>query len=395
MKKKLLFVIPSLVSGGAEKSLITLFDIINYEKYDVDLLPLFNKGLFKDLINKKVNKLTVSEDFKQFNNSIVNSCKYFYKNKKYHIILHRILYSAVGKLLNNKAKAEYYMWKHVSNTLESNTKKYDVAIGFLEGTANYYVVDKVNALKKIGWIHIDYKTNKKSPKIDRRYFERFDYIVTVSSKCKDILEECFPKLVPKFKVIHNIVSVSLINKLANLEKVFNKNSEIKLLSVGRLNYQKNYELAIDTCKRLIEDGYSIKWYVIGEGVEKERIDSLIKEYNLENNFILLGTKSNPYPYIAACDIFIQTSRFEGKSIAIDEAKILHKPIVVTNFDTVYDQIQDNVNGLICEMNSIDLSKKIKALINNSDLKDRLSNNLMNENLDNSYEIEKLYDLFEM
>lgn len=205
----------------------------------------------------------------------------------------------------------------------------------------------------------------------------------------------FLKQKRKVEVIYNIVSPSIINKMAtpNTLDVYEKQGdEIIVLSIGRLHYQKNFDMAVESCKLLVDRGYNIRWNIIGDGEEKERLMKLIEENHLENNFKLLGLKSNPYPYIKQADIYAQTSRFEGKSIAIDEAKILNKPIIVTNFSTAKDQVNDEIDGLIVEMDAIAMADGIEKLIKDSQLRKRLTTNLANLQLGTEDEIEKLYEI---
>ena len=194
--------------------------------------------------------------------------------------------------------------------------------------------------------------------------------------------------------MHNIVSDKAIKKLS-LEKVtdvqFNK-EDINIVSVGRLNYQKGFEMAIEACSILKEKGYKIKWNIVGDGEERSNLERLINKFNVKDEFKLLGIRENPYPYVAKSDIYVQPSRFEGKAIAIDEAKILNKPIVLTNFSTAKDQIENKINGLICDMNSYSLASEIEGLIIGSELKNNIVKNLMEEKLGNEDEIMKLYDV---
>jgi glycosyltransferase involved in cell wall biosynthesis len=151
-------------------------------------------------------------------------------------------------------------------------------------------------------------------------------------------------------------------------------------------------MAVKAFKHLVEKGYKIKWYIIGEGEERPKLKRLIKNYNLEDHLNLLGLKSNPYPFIKQADIYVQTSRFEGKAIAIDEAKILQKPIVVTNYNTAKDQIADGINGLIVDMNPEGIALGIEKLIMNLELRNELVRNLSKESLGTENQIEKLYKI---
>jgi glycosyltransferase involved in cell wall biosynthesis len=178
------------------------------------------------------------------------------------------------------------------------------------------------------------------------------------------------------------------------EDISTNKEKINIVSVGRLNYQKGFDIAIEACKQLKKDGYDFVWNILGEGEERGKLEKMIKEYHLEDMFILGGIKENPYPYIKQADIYVQPSRFEGKSIAIDEAKILNKPILVTNFSTAKDQINDQINGLIVDMNPECIYNGIKQLIDSDELRRKLSQNLSNEELGTEKEIEKLYKMFD-
>ncbi len=276
--------------------------------------------------------------------------------------------------------------------MKSINKKYDVAIGYLEKTPIYFCVDKVNAKKKIGFIHNDYDKLGMDPEIDQKYFDKLGNIVTVSEECASVLKQRFPVYKDKVEVMYNIVSPKVINKMSS-NHLNIKYRGVNLVSLGRLHQQKGFELAIEACKNLIDSGYKIKWHVIGEGEERTKLEKLIKANRLEENFILLGLKENPYPYIKNADIYVHPSRFEGKSIAIDEAKILNKPIVVTNFTTVKDQIKDQETGLIVDMTSSSIAEGIKRLLDDDHLRGKLTNNLSKEKLGTESEIEKLYKLF--
>ena len=184
--------------------------------------------------------------------------------------------------------------------------------------------------------------------------------------------------------------------MADEKEVFKNvdDSIAKIVTVGRLVALKGYDLAIDTAKLLDKKGVQFKWYVIGEGPERDNIEKLIKKNELEDKFILLGQKANPYPYIKNSDIYVQTSRFEGFGLAIAEAKILEKVVITTNFDTAYNQIDNGQNGIISEMDSVHICNEIIKVINDTDILQRIQSNLIKQKKDNTFEIEKIYKLIE-
>ncbi|MBT2709485.1 glycosyltransferase [Pseudomonas sp. ISL-84] len=395
MKKNLLFVIPSLSAGGGEKSLVNLLSQINYDLYNVDLFMLNQEGIFMEFLPKQVNVLSLPETYKLFSLPLLNSTWKLLQNRKLSLIYHRIIFTIKNKYIPEVSKREQHTWKQLSRSIDKFEKKYDAAIGFLEKTSTYLCIDKVDARQKIGWVHIDYDKLGMDPEFDFPYFKKLSRIVTVSEECANIFMKRFPSQSKKVDVIYNIVSPTIINKMANQKQedgYFKNSDDITILTIGRLHDQKGLDIAIKACKGLLEKGHKIKWYVIGEGDEREKLSNLIEENKVGEHFKLLGLKSNPYPYLKHADIYVQSSRFEGKSIAIDEAKILNKPIVVTDFSTAKDQIENNVNGLIIDMDSDGLIRGIEKLIMNPALRNTFIQNLKKEKLGTEDEINKLYKI---
>lgn len=381
MKEKILFVIPSLRSGGAEKSLITLLSLMDYEKYDIDLLCFRRDGLFYDKIPQQVNVIKETEKYEIFDGDAKSAMLYFVK--KGNII------SAIDRLKYAKSVlTEEESWNLLQKQLPKIEKEYDCAVGYLEGNASYFVADRVKAKRKICYVHNDFKKLGLSKEKNRELFKRCDKVVTVSELCLDSLNDVFPELSEKFLIIENITSPQIINEYAK-EQVYDRSTDCFVLNtVGRLAPQKAIDLAVKASAILKEKGYNFRWYHIGTGELKEEIESLIKKLNVEKEFILLGERSNPYPYIGQCDIYVQPSRYEGKSIAIDEAKCLCRPIVTTNFTTVADQITNGINGLVCEKSEHDIADKIERLLTDESLRKKLSENLSKEKTGNEEEIEK-------
>ena len=393
MKKNILFIIPSLGAGGGEKSLINLLSQFDFNKYNVDLFLLNHNGLFMDFIPKEVNVINIPEDVKVFNKNLKESLIESLSNGKIKLAYSRLMF-CIKNRINTVGKGEQYAWKYLRKAIGKLDKRYDAAIGYLEKTSNYICVDCVQADKKIGWIHNDYRKLDLDKEFDKKYFKKLNYLITVSEECESILKSEFPEEKNKIKLIYNIVSKKAIETLAQekLDEDEMPKDKINILSIGRLHEQKGFDMAIEACKILIDKGYTVCWSIIGEGVEREKLELLIEKNNLKESFKLLGLKSNPYKYIKACDIYAQPSRYEGKSVAIDEVKILCKPIVVTNFSTVYDKIENNVTGIISKMNSNGICNGIEELLINHKLKNKIVMNLNSLQLGNEDEIKKIYEL---
>lgn len=392
MKIKILFVMNNLNCGGAEKSLLSLLQTIDYSRFDVDLYLFKHEGIFLNKIPSSVKLLEEPVQYRYFDMSMKLAVIDCLKNGKIGLALARLKAGYIFYTEKNPAKLEQRVWKYLSKALPVLHKRYDAAIGFLEKDPIYFSIEKANATKKIGFIHNDYDKLRMDPSFDAPYFEQLDHLITVSEGCGEVLIQRFPQFIEKIRVVHNIVSPTLIHEMSEEMTELNLNKGISIVSIGRLNYQKGFEMAIDACRILVAKGYNVNWYVIGEGEERGKLEQLIDMHQLTEHFHLVGIKENPYPYIKEADIYVQPSRFEGKSIAIDEAKILHKPIIVTNFSTAKDQIVHNQNGLIVDMNSEALAEGIQQLIENESLRQFFSNQLSKENFGTELEIEKLYAL---
>ncbi len=394
MKKNLVFVIPSLAAGGAEKSLINLLNSIDYSKYNVDLVVLYKKGIFLSMIPDQVTILELNSNYKTFSKNIIASCLEFLQQGKIKLIFNRLVYFTKNYFNENKAIAEQNSWINIKNSIDKLPKKYDAAIGFLEKSSIYFIVDKIDAKVKIGWIHTSYSSSGMNPNFDANYFDKCNAIIAVSPDCESDLQKNFLKLKNKFKTIYNIVSTTVIHDLSNetIEDYHFLNAQNSIVTVARLSSEKGIDLAIEACKIVVEKNIDFKWFVIGDGQEKENLKTKIKDYKLQNNFYLIGLKQNPYPYIKKCTIYVQPSLYEGKSMAIEEAKILRKPIIVTNFATSRDQINHLENGIISDMNALSLSNEISELLQNVSMQDKLSLNLSKEKLGTEEEINKLYEI---
>ena len=391
MKQQLLFVLPSLEAGGGEKSLVTLLNCINYEQYDVDLVLFTPKGIFLKQLPKNVKLLYLNDDYKTFTSGLSSAIVSFLKQGKLGLAFSRLLYTFKSNVIKNKGKAEQYSWNHLKKSITSLPKEYDAAIGFLEKSSIYFVVDCVKAKRKIGFIHNDYLKLDLDASFDLPYFEKLNTIATVSEQCVTVLKEVFPTQKDKVQLLYNIVSAKLIHQMAE-EPITIDTSKPNLLSIGRLHPQKGFDIAVEAVALLKKQGLNFVWYIIGEGAERTALEQAITKNGLEKHVVLLGIKENPYPYIKQTTIFVQPSRYEGKSIALDEAKLLHKPIVVTNFTTAKDQINHLKNGIICEMDANSLADALTSLLQNESLQNELSLHLSKESLGSEDEIDKFYTI---
>lgn len=390
MKKDILFIIPKLCIGGAEKSLISLLNIFDFSRYNANLLLFRKEGAFLENVPEEVCVSDLGEEYLRFDASALNYIKYNLAKLNLSAAVNRVKYSHA--LSSNDSRK---VWNCMKKVMPPPSKHYDVAIAYLEQTSTYYCADCVDADIKIGYVHSDYRKFKTDKKLDLEFFKKLDYIVTISAECEAALKEAFPEIADRFKVIENITSPDAIKKLScRKTPEFDCVSCKKILTVSRIDHPKGYDMAVEAAEILDKKGYDFKWFAVGKGNLMPQIQQEISKRSLQDKFILLGEKPNPYPYMNGCDIYVQPSYFEGKSIAIDEAKVFAKPIVCTSFPTVYDQLTDGETALLAQINAQSIAEKIEVLLNDDALCTTLSDNLKKEKAGNEEEIDKFYMLLE-
>lgn len=381
--KKILIIIQDLESGGAQKSLLSflkcLINTNNLFNYKIDLLVAKPEGIFYSKIPDEIRKLQTPKELVWI--GVPLRSKILRKYSCLNGCIGKIKW-IVGRRMckNTTLNDDQMLWKVWRSLISENKNKYDIAISYMNGFPNYYVMDKVHAKKKILWIHNEYQKLNYNIEFDRPYYEACDRIITISQKCLESFTDVFPEFKDKIFVLENITIAEDIINMGNMGVAaeFNETNKLKLLSVGRLAEQKGFDIAIESAKILKERGLDFIWLILGEGPDRERLQTQIDRNNLNEHIRMIGTRENPYVYIKECDIFVQTSRFEGKSIVLDEAKIFCKPIVVTNYPTVGDSIANEKNGLIVEMDAMSIVDGIEKLAYDDELKRRFMMSLSKE-----------------
>ncbi len=386
--KKLLFIMDTFPVGGIAKSLLALFNEIEGE-YDIDFLIMEQSGLLIPLIPQSINVLPEQLE-REFRNP---HPKYVFKNLKtlrFGKWLQWVGYSLscclarlTGGLYKHICTMDTYIGKHTKKI----DKHYDAAIAYAGGRCIYYLVENVDADVKIGYVHSDYLVNETDFMLynaDKKYYPKLDYIVTISQKCVNSLKQKFPDIADKCCVVENICSVKTIQKMAdNGESYTDKYNGTRLVSLVRFDIRtKGLDLAVDAARRIKELGKDFRWYLLGDGEQRPELEKMIAENGLSDCFLLLGSKVNPYGYLRDADLYVQTSRIEGKSVSLDEAKALAKPIVVTSFPSVFDQFEDGKNALIATLSAEDIANKILRLIEDDALRNQLISNLQVEKVGN-------------
>ena len=354
MKKKLLFVINTMGRAGAETALLALFRQLDPAQVDVDLFVLTGQGELTAEIPDYVRLLNTGHD----SSSVLN---WDGRKKLTWKVLRalcargtaiRLFPYLLGNLLDmlrrGSLNVDKLLWRVMSDGAPRWDTSYDLAVAFLEGGSTYYVADHVNAAKKAAFVHIDHTMAGYTRKLDRDCYERFDRIFTVSAEVEDHFLEVYPEHRQKEEVFHNILDVSEIRRLSTLPGGFTDDyGGTRILTVGRLTAQKAFEVSIEALRLLKDGGGDFRWYVLGEGEQRSRLEQKISDLGLKDDFLLCGAVDNPYPYFAQTDLYVHASRFEGKSIAIQEAQILERPVLASDCSGNRENVSDGEDGKLC------------------------------------------------
>lgn len=388
MKKKILIVFTGAMElGGIERSLLGLLDAINYEQYEVDLFLYAHHGPLFPLINKNVNILPEVKELAYLRESFVTKLRHgcFYSA---FLRIQQEFLKRVGKGSNDST------WLKVIRKFSSKQEKhYDIALSFFRSFD--YIVEKVDAEIKVGWVHTDYTQVGEPIKPLEDDYSRMDYIAAVSDGCAESFEKLFPRLANKIITVENILSREFVLKQSvkiDVSEEMPIDGSLKLLSVGRFCDAKNFDNIPIICKKIREQGVPVKWYLIGFGVDEKLIRQRIIEAGMQENVIILGKKDNPYPYIKSCDVYVQPSRYEGKCVSVREAQLLGKPVVITRYATCSSQLDEDVDGVIVPMDNAGCAAGIVELLQNPEKMNHLSEVCNQRDYTNSMEVEKLYRL---
>ena len=394
-RKKIIITMTYMHIGGAERSLLGLLHAIDYTQYDVDLFLFSHEGEFMDMIPPQVNLLPEISAYKsliQPLSGLKKNSLWLYLVKKLAILAACIHYKCSGRKPREHGITQYCESFLLPFLPPINRKSYDLAISFL--SYHNIISDKLSATCKLGWYHNDYHEAHPFLKSDFKTWNRLDGIIHVSENALSSFVHYHPSLKYKTYVIENILSANYVRKQAQIQikDLHRDQNQICLLTVGRLCEQKAYDRAIEACYLLKKEGYNIQWIAIGEGHLEPQLKQKVSSLGLDGDFLFLGSKSNPYPYIEWCDIYVQPSNFEEKSVSVREAQILKKPVIVTNYSTAASQIKNGIDGIITDMNAEAVAQAITHLINHPELRENLSSNCAARDYGNEGEINHIYQM---
>lgn len=394
-KKRIFISMHYMELGGAEISLIGLLQALDYSKYDVDLFVHRHQGELMQFIPNEVNLLPEITSYA----CIESPMKEAFLKGQYGVVWGRVRAKWRARQYQPKDASlpQCAVFQYIAQEVEpylpslEQFGNYDLAISFLQ--PHNYVLSKVRAKKKACWIHTDYTKVEFDVDAELPVWTAYDYVVSISPDVTKTFLQVFPTLSNKIVEIENILSSKFVRERAEETDVTNempKNEKtVNVLSVGRFSDAKNYDNVPDICRRVRENGIDLYWYIIGFG-DETLIRQKIHEAGMEDYVIILGKRTNPYPYMKACDIYAQPSRYEGKSVTVREAQMLGKPVVVTNYATAKSQIQDRIDGVIVPMDNKGCAERMSDFIRNEELQKDIVNYLHGHDYGNTDEAEKLY-----
>lgn len=383
-------------------------------------------------------------------------CRAFFRNGGQMNKIRSIGKSFSSMRRRGKVQTEKLLWRMLSEGSRRFEEQFDLAVAWLEGASAYYVAEHVKAARKCAFIHIDYESAGYTREMDQNCWDSFEKIFMVSREVKEHFLAVYPEYADKAEIFHNLVDQEGIRRQSMVrggfsdgregvfngmrgvsdgmgdasnggegvsdgmgdasnggEDVSNRMEDVsngmggasngmrgvsggyegkRLLTVGRLTYQKAYDIAIDAMKLLKARGCKAKWYVLGEGDQRKALEKKIAALHLEEDFVLLGAVENPYPYYVQADIYVHATRFEGKSIAIQEAQTLGCAVIASDCNGNREQIEDGVDGILCQLTPEGIAESIETLLQNEELRNKLGKAAERKNMAQEQELQKLLAL---
>ena len=397
--KRILIVINTLGHAGAETALLELLRHIDPGQYQVDLFVLLGQGEMVHRLPKHVKLLN-----RRYDDSSVLS-REGKEHLKKHVIRTLLTRGTVirmmpylcrqllGMLRRRRFQTDKLLWRAMAAGAQRFSESYDLAVAYLEGGAAYYVTDYVKADKKAAFIHVDYVQAGYNRSLDRDCYVKMDRIFAVSHEVKESFLTVYPECEEKTEVFHNLIDQEQIREQAKQPGGFTDDFDgYRILTVGRLTSQKDFQVSVEAMKLLKDSGVRARWYILGEGEKRAELEARIRELGLEQDFFLPGAVENPYPYMAQADLYVHATRFEGKSIAIQEAQTLGCAIIASNCSGNREQIVPEIDGLLCEMTPDGICKSVRELLEDAEKRRHFGQAAANKKLSDSREVDKLLRL---
>lgn len=369
-----------MLAGGVEKSLLSLLENLPEEEYQITIMLVASEGYFIKEIPDRVSlkELPLSKELAyDINNgkNTLEQLKRALREKKYMKATRILLKKVIMKDPLAKYGVDF-------SRLPSVSEEYDMAVCYHIHCPFLvrYVAEKINSKHKVAWVHNDFSTTHYNIKPFKKEFGQYERIYCVSKQLENEFINQLPEYKEKVKLFRNIISDFEIDRKAEayFPAEYESDKVPIIVTLGRLNHQKGIDVAIKISKKLINAGIPHRWFVIGEGELRDSLEEMILAEGISEEFKLLGVRLNPYPYLKHCTIYVQPSRHEGYGIAVAEARCLNVPIICTDFAGAREQIISDKTGIIVPFDEELLFKKIKLLIENPEIRYKLTEELRKE-----------------
>lgn len=397
--KKILFVINTMGRAGAEMALLELLRALKQKDVELSLYVLTGQGEMIDklpegvtLLNKNYQNVSVlsSEGKKLLAKS---SLKALLKRGNCIRLLPYMLKNLIPMLKNKKLLPDKLLWRCFSDAAPRFNEEYDLAVAYIEGGSTYYVMDHVKAKKKVAFFHVDYNMAGYTRALDKECYLKYDAIFPISNEVKESFLQTYPECDGFTQVFHNLINKDRILEMSKQKGGFTDDYDgVRILTVGRLTAQKDFAQSIEAMKLLKEQGVKARWYILGDGEQRDTLEKIIDKLDLKEEFLLSGVVDNPYPYMLQTDIYVHATRFEGKSIAIQEAQVLGCPILVSNCSGNREQVIHGVDGLICELTPQDICNGVLELLSDIEKAKAYGREASKRHMGSDKELDKLLAL---
>lgn len=392
--KKMLIVGITMSAAGTENSFVNFAKHIDFSQWQVDLLLAKREGDFLDLVPKEINVLDMGEDGELFvlskdnSKAVING---FYQNRPFKMF--KLFPTLLGISLSKGEKKTYKknnLWIKMMKEMAPVDKEYDLAIGYWGDRTLFYVVDKVKAKKKMAWIHFNFPSPPRSPKTYKKYIDKLDRFVAVSSECAESIIKAIPSVKDKVVVFENYIDKERVRKLSEEQSPLD-DTKFNVVTVGRINYDKGYDVALPGMIKFLEENKDAEWHIVGNGTGSyfEQFMSGVKSSSCKSRIVIHGVQKNPYVYIMNADVYLQPSRNESQCMVVEETKVLCKPIIATRYQTAERQLDSGRLGKICDFDSDSIYKALVEMKNDPSLRERYINELFINKGNDDRNVEKI------
>ena len=366
-KRKVFIAIHQLNLGGAQKALISALNAIDYSKNEVTLYVRKDRLDLLPQVNRNVSNIIINKDYTR------------YYRKPYAVLL--FIKSKINDLLkrSNESNDEKLKQYIVNKQIEfekrhyfSDDTSYDVAISYIQGYTAKSVAENIKAKRKVMFYH---DSTDSLHELHCEVLKHFKRIYCVSKGAQKAVQGFYPQYAEKIDCLENYVDAESVRQKANEFVPDYPKDKLILCSCGRITPVKGYDLAVGAAEILKKNGLEFKWYFVGDGVDRPKIEALISDKQLEDYIEITGLQDNPYPYIKNCDIYVQPSYEEAYGLTIIEAQILGKTVVSTLTIGGQSIINDGENGVIADISAESIAQKTYSIHRDRDLQNTIIDNL--------------------